>query len=337
MSLTVAATMHSSRLLERTVRPDFERCRHDWCIFPLGSSILQMIELAGSPMGVRSMWLTVGEAVRDNLSTLSREVVHVVCGTPGRCLDIAMRGDLKLEKVRVVVIRGADEILSRGFADVIQELWSSGMPSEVQVAVFSETMPPEVEALARYTRDPVRLLVLEKRTLDRVEQFYVPVGAGDERARVEVLWATLDRLKITQAVVYCSSRRSVEWVAAQLTERGVAVALSHAEASLVEREAAMAALRMGTARLLVTTDGCTRGEDVHVTVFINYELPADVPAYVARVWRAGRFGHKAVAINLIADGDAPLGDNRFQADVEKRYSTPWRSLDEMPAAVAETL
>jgi superfamily II DNA/RNA helicase len=283
------------------------------------------------------MWLTAGGAVRDNLCTLSREVVHVVCGTPGRCLDMTQRGNLKLDKVRTVVIHGADEILSRGYAEQLQELWSSGMPSEVQVAVFSETMPPELEALARFTRDPVRILVLEKRTLDRVEQFYVPVGAGDERARMEALFATLDRLKTTQAVVYCSSRRSVEWVAGQLTERGVAVASSHTEASVAEQEAARAALRTGAARLLVTTDGCARGEDVHVIVCINYQLPVDVPSYVARVWRAGRLGHKAVALNLVADGDTPLDDKRFQADVEKRYGTPWRPFDEMPAAVAETL
>ena len=72
------------------------------------------------------------------------------------------------------VLDEADEMLSRGFKDLIYDVFKY-MPSDIQVVLLSATMPPEVlEVTKRFMRDPIRILVKkDELTLEGIRQFYV--------------------------------------------------------------------------------------------------------------------------------------------------------------------
>merc|ERR1712000_22028 len=113
---------------------------------------------------------------------------------------------------------GADEMLSRGFKDQIYEVFKF-LPEKVQVALFSATMPMEVlEVTNRFMREPVRILVKrDELTLEGIKQFYIAVER--EEWKLDTLSDLYETVTITQAVIFCNTRRKVDWLTDKLTAR----------------------------------------------------------------------------------------------------------------------
>jgi len=269
-----------------------------------------------------------GTKVADDIDMLRRGV-HIVVGTPGRVFDMIDRRALNAQHVRIFVLDEADEMLSRGFTDQIYDVFRK-LPENVQVGLFSATMPEEVlEMTGKFMNDPKRILVKrDELTLEGIKQFYVAVER--EEWKLDTLCDLYETLTITQAIIYCNARRKVDWLTEQLHSRDFTVSALHGDMEQRERELIMKEFRSGSSRVLITTDLLARGIDVQqVSLVINYDLPKDRENYIHRIGRSGRFGRKGVAINFIVSEDV-----RVLRDIEQFYNT---QIEEMPMNVADLI
>merc|ERR1711939_1075025 len=151
--------------------------------------------------------------VVDDIDMLRRGV-HVVVGTPGRVFDMIERRALDVRHVKLFVLDEADEMLSRGFTDQIYDVFRK-LPENVQVGLFSATMPEEVlEMTGKFMNEPMRILVKrDELTLEGIKQFYVAVER--EEWKLDTLCDLYETLTITQAIIYCNARRKVDWLTEQ--------------------------------------------------------------------------------------------------------------------------
>jgi len=252
-----------------------------------------------------------------------------VVGTPGRVYDMLSRRVLRPDHIKVLVLDEADEMLSRGFKDQIYDIFQA-LPSSIQVGLFSATMPPDALDLTRkFMREPVRILVKkEQLTLEGIKQYYVNVEK--EEWKLDTLCDLYDTLNITQCVIFCNSRRKVDWLTDKLRSRDFTVSSTHGDLTSQEREVILSQFRTGSSRILITTDLLARGIDVQqVSLVINYDLPRNLENYLHRIGRSGRFGRKGVAINFVTKDDV-----RLLREIEQFYNT---HIEEMPANIADLI
>jgi len=293
----------------------------------------EVVSGIGHYMGATSMLCVGGEKMRDSIDALRRGV-QVVVGTPGRVFDMIRRNALRTDRVHYLIIDEADEMLKdergeAGFKTQVHDIFDT-LPPSVAVGLFSATMPDEVLELAtKFMREPVRILVKrEAVTLAGIKQFYV--NCEREEFKLEVLLDLYQTVTITQAIIFASSRRKVEWLAERLNEQDFACSAMHADLDHFQRQATMKEFRGGATRILISTDVLARGIDVQqVSLVINFDLPRDKENYIHRIGRSGRCGRKGVGINLITPADV-----RQLRDIEVFYAT---EIDEMPTNVAEMI
>jgi translation initiation factor 4A len=294
----------------------------------LAQQIQKVVIALGDYMELQVHACVGGTAVRDDIRTLQGGV-HVVVGTPGRVYDMINRRALRLDSIRQFFLDEADEMLSRGFKDQIYDIFKF-LPESVQVCLFSATMPLDVlEVTQRFMRDPVRILVKkDELTLEGIKQFYIAVER--EEWKLDTLCDLYETLTITQAIIYCNTRRKVDWLQEQMQERDFTVSCMHGDMDQRERDIIMREFRSGSSRVLITTDLLARGIDVQqVSLVINFDLPTNRENYIHRIGRSGRFGRKGVAINFLTEGDV-----RYLRDIEQFYQT---EITEMPMNVADLI
>lgn len=294
----------------------------------LAQQIQKVVIALGDYMKTNIHACVGGTAVREDIRILSQGV-HVVVGTPGRVYDMINRGALRLDDCKIFCLDEADEMLSRGFKDQIYDVFKF-LPESVQVALFSATMPSEVlEVTTRFMRDPIRILVKrDELTLEGIRQFYIAIEQEDWK--LETLCDLYETLTITQAIIYCNTRRKVDWLTEQMQGRDFTVSAMHGEMEQRERDLILREFRDGASRVLITTDLLARGIDVQgVSLVINFDLPTNRENYIHRIGRSGRFGRKGVAINFLT-----LADHKYLQDIEKFYNT---TIEEMPLNVADLL
>src|SRR3990172_1667212 len=234
-----------------------------------------------------------------------RKGVHVVVGTPGRVIDHIRRGTLRLDGVRTVVLDEADEMLDMGFFEDIEFILEQ-TPKERQTALFSATIPPRVEALARRSlREPLYIAIArEERTVPQTHQVYYETA---ESGKLEALTRVLDLETPRSAIVFCRTKRAVDEVATALQARGYAADGIHGALSQPQRERVLQSFRENRIEILVATEVAARGLDLpDVTHVINYDIPDDPDAYIHRIGRTGRMGRKGEAITFVAPRETRL-------------------------------
>merc|ERR1712045_1062352 len=241
----------------------------------------------GDYMGVLCHACIEGTNVREDQRILSggEGGVHVVVGTPGRVYDMINRRALDPRSIKIFILDEADEMLSRGFKDQIYDVFRY-MNEQIQVILLSATMPADVlEMTKRFMRNPVRILVKkEQLTLEGIKQFYVAVEREDWK--LDTLCDLYETLTITQAIIYCNTRRKTEWLQDKMTSRDFTVSCMHGEMDMQQRQLIMREFRSGSSRVLITTDLLARGIDVQqVSLVINYDLPTNRENYIHRIGR----------------------------------------------------
>jgi len=294
----------------------------------LAQQIQKVVMALGDYMGAQCHACIGGTSVREDMRKLESGQ-HIVVGTPGRVYDMISRKVLRTNDIKQFVLDEADEMLSRGFKDQIYDVFRH-LSSEIQVILLSATMPSEVlEVTTRFMRSPIRILVKkEELTLEGIRQFYVAVER--EEWKLDTLCDLYETLTITQAVIFCNTRRKVDWLTEKMHQRDFTVSAMHGDMDQKERDVIMREFRSGSSRVLITTDLLARGIDVQqVSLVINYDLPTNRENYIHRIGRGGRFGRKGVAINFVTDED-----KRGLQDIEKFYNT---QIDEMPMNVADLI
>ena len=255
--------------------------------------------------------------------------VHLVSGTPGRVFDMIKRRNLRTRNIKTLVLDEADEMLNKGFKEQIYDVYRY-LPPETQVVLVSATLPVDVlEMTSKFMTDPIRILVKrDELTLEGIKQFFVAVEK--EEWKFDTLCDLYDTLTITQAVIFCNTKKKVDWLTEKMRANNFTVSAMHGDMPQKERDAIMGEFRGGTTRVLITTDVWARGIDVQqVSLVINYDLPNNRENYIHRIGRSGRYGRKGVAINFVKADDVGV-----LRDIEQYYST---QIDEMPQNVADLI
>mmetsp|Transcript_86511 Transcript_86511/g.253225 ORF Transcript_86511/g.253225 Transcript_86511/m.253225 type:complete len:395 (+) Transcript_86511:121-1305(+) len=294
----------------------------------LAQQIQRVVFALGTFMDVRCLDCIGGTAIQVDQCKLL-EGQHVLVGTPGRVVDLLRRKSIETEPIFCLVLDEADQMLSRGFKDLIFQAFQS-MPPGVQICLFSATMPPEIlDLTVKFMPDAVRILVTkDELTLEGVRQFYVAIE--DEEWKLETLTDLYERLTIQQAIIYVNTRKTADMLAKQLADKEFVVSVIHASLDQKQRDLVMREFRCGTTRVLISTDLLGRGIDVqHVSLVVNYDMPPDMEQYLHRIGRSGRFGRKGMAVNFVMTDDVEA-----TKDIERYYNT---QIEELPENFSDVL
>lgn len=283
-------------------------------------------------LSIKSVLLVGGASISTAKRALQEGAQIAVC-TPGRALDMIERRQLLAKHVKMAVMDEADQLLEQGFEEQVTGIMRS-MPEEAQVALFSATMPEEcLDITRRFMReDHVNILVKKEAvTLDGIRQFYIDVQR--EEWKLDVLCDIYETLTVSQCIIFCSSKRKVDWLKSALDARDHTVSAIHGEMEDGERRGIMEEFKSGSSRILIATDLLARGIDVQqVSLVINYDVPRGPEGrenYIHRVGRCGRFGRKGVAVNFVTAEDA-----KIVREIEKYYCT---RIEEMPQNIADLM
>jgi superfamily II DNA/RNA helicase len=225
---------------------------------------------------------------------------HIVVATPGRLEDLIGRGDIRLDKVRVVVLDEADRMLDMGFRPPVDRILRE-TPKDRQTLFFSATLDGEVGRLAnKYTRDAARHEhnpKVDPKSL--TEHRFVKVRHEE---KLDTLVEHLDAGGRGRTLVFVRTKRGADRLVKRLKSRGVIAVAMHGNKTQNQRERALRSFHTGETDTLVATDVAARGIDVDdVTHVINFDAPADRDAYVHRVGRTARAGRSGVGITYVVD------------------------------------
>ena len=224
----------------------------------------------------------------------------VVVATPGRALDHIRRGTLKLDRVAMLILDEADEMLDMGFAEDLDAILEATPPAR-QTALFSATMPARILSIAeRHLRNPTRLKIARETAaagkLPRVRQVAYIVARAHKPASLE---RVLETENPDSALVFCRTRLEVDTLVELLNAHGHRADALHGGLEQRERERVMGRFREGKVDILVATDVAARGLDIErLSHVINYDVPASPDAYLHRIGRTGRAGRGGTAITL---------------------------------------
>jgi translation initiation factor 4A len=269
-----------------------------------------------------------GTMVREDQRVIE-DGVHIIVGTPGRIFSHIQSNIIETNHVKLFVLDEADEMLSVGFKNQVCEIFRY-MPETVQTAIFSATMPYTIlEITKNFMINPLKILIKnEELTLDGIKQFFIAIDK--EEWKIETLMDLYQTITVTQAIIYCNTRKKVEYLNDCMTSRGFLVSQIHGDMDQKERSSVMSNFRNGKTRVLIATDIIARGIDVQqVSLVINYDIPKEKECYIHRIGRSGRHGRKGVSINFITRFDVP----RLK-DIESFYST---EISEMPSTISDYL
>ena len=294
-------------MIERTMRPSVssKTSGPEFLILaPTRELALQIdVELRKyAPPAMTSVALYGGTPIERHYRAL-RHSPKVVVGTPGRLLDLAGSGHLRLGAVTWVVMDEADQMLDRGFLPDIRRILAL-LPPHRQTLMFSATFSPEIQQLARsMQRDPEKISVdpgVNSPTTITHAYYVVPA----EQSRTQLVHTLLKGLKAGErSMVFCDQKYKVRRLAAKLGGEAASVGAITGNHSQAQRERTLGAFRAGRLTSLVATDVAARGLDIpDVAQVIHYELPVNPTSYVHRAGRTGR-AEKEGATFLILSQD----------------------------------
>ena len=227
-----------------------------------------------------------------------KDGTQIVIGTPGRVMDHMRRKTIRCDHVHTVIMDEADEMLNMGFLEDMETILSQ-LPEERQTVMFSATMPPAIQEIARkFQKDPVNVKVVKKElTVPKVTQYYYEVKP---KTKVEVMCRLLDMYSPKLSIIFCNTKRQVDELVQALQGRGYFAEGLHGDLKQVQRDRVMESFRNGRTDILIATDVAARGIDVgNVEAVFNYDIPQDDEYYVHRIGRTGRAGREGKAFSLV--------------------------------------
>jgi len=290
----------------------------------LAKQIHDVVKDLGAQMsGLGVQLLIGGTSTEDDVADLKANGPQVIVGCPGRVHDILRRQPAIGRGMQVLVLDEADEMLSAGFNEQIYNIFQQ-LNTNVQVCLFSATMPPELHSLSdKFMRNPVRILVKsEMLTLEGISQYHVALDTDqDKYATLKDLFS---RISVSQCIIYCNSIRRVSDLTEAMINDGFPVCCIHSGMDKDARDKAYMEFRSGQHRVLISSNVTARGIDIQqVSTVINFDMPRDVHTYLHRIGRSGRWGRKGSGVNFVTRRDF-----RKLKEIEAYYDTV---IPELPA------
>ncbi|VDD82848.1 unnamed protein product [Mesocestoides corti] len=280
----------------------------------------------GAPLGIKTVAVIGGISKEDQALKL-RMGAEIVIGTPGRLVDVLESRYIVLNQCTYVVLDEADKMIDMGFEPHVNNILSylpvtnqkpdteeaeqddkllanfSTKQKYRQTVMFTATMPPAVERLARsYLRRPATVYVgTAGKPTDRVEQIVYMVQENDKRKK---LLQILNEGIEPPVIIFVNQKKGADVLAKGLDKLGHSAVVLHGGKGQEHREYALASLKSGQKEILVATDVAGRGIDIKdVSMVVNYDMAKTIDDYVHRIGRTGRAGKSGVAITFLTRDD----------------------------------
>jgi ATP-dependent RNA helicase RhlE len=234
-----------------------------------------------------------------------RSGVDVIVATPGRLLDHMERQNVVFDDLEVLVLDEADRMLDMGFAPQLNRIVAE-IPRFRQTLLFSATMPPEVEALARkYLRKPMVVQVGRRSSAASTVTHAVYPVPRDKKT--DLLAELLIQKGMDSVLIFSRTKHGADKVVRHLSSKGISATAMHADKSQGERMKALEDFKSGKVRVLVATDIAQRGLDVSgISHVINYDVPQQAEDYVHRIGRTGRAASTGDAFTFMAPDEIAM-------------------------------
>lgn len=271
---------------------------------------------------LRTQLLVGGTSTENDIKTLRDNQPQILVGCPGRVHDMMRRKHINGNKVKLIVLDEADEMLSSGFKEQVYSIFQY-LSNDIQVTLFSATMPPTLYSLAeKFMRDPIKIIVkTEQLTLEGIKQYYV--NLEDDSQKYDTLKDLFSTFSVSQCIIYCNSVRRVSDLYEAMAQDNYPVCQIHSNLDKADRQKNYEAFRSGSQRVLISSNVTARGIDIQqVSTVINFDIPKCTNTYLHRIGRSGRWGRKGTAINFIT-----RRDYRLLKEIESFYST---QISELP-------
>jgi len=270
----------------------------------LAKQTYQVITALGNTMeGLRVKTLIGGTSIQEDADDIRKSCPHIIVGTAGRIYDMFRRKYLSGQEVKVMVLDEADEMLSHGFQDKIHQIFQF-LNNEVQVAIFSATLPQEIlDITKKFMRNPIKITMeAEKLNLECITQYYIALRHdGDKYDTLKDLFSAIS---VSQCIIYCNSIHRVTDLYKAMIEEGFSVCYIHSSMDKNDRDQAFKSFKSGNFRVLISSDITARGIDIQqVSTVINFDITRCPHKYLHRIGRSGRWGRKGMAINFVTRQD----------------------------------
>lgn len=270
-------------------------------LVPTRELAVQVAEVAENfsrflPRKIKAMAVFGGVSINPQMIKLHG--TEILIATPGRLIDLIGRNAIGISRIHTLVLDEADKVLNMGFKEEVEHILEL-LPGRRQNILFSATMDEEVDLLTqKLLKDPVRIQVEAANfTPDLIDQKAYRVSPENKGPFLRTL---INSGSWDQILVFASSIRTADNVAAKLCKNGINAVAFHGDKSQGARTEALAKFKSGKTRVLVATDLAARGIDIQfLPLVINYELPRSPKDYVHRIGRTGRAGATGEAISLI--------------------------------------
>uniref|UniRef100_A0A7N9ANN2 Probable ATP-dependent RNA helicase DDX23 n=1 Tax=Mastacembelus armatus TaxID=205130 RepID=A0A7N9ANN2_9TELE len=299
----------------------------------------------GKPLGIRTV-AVIGGISREDQGFRLRMGCEIVIATPGRLIDVLENRYLVLGRCTYVVLDEADRMIDMGFEPDVQKIleyipvtnqkpdtdeaedpekmtlnFESGKHKYRQTVMFTATMPPAVERLARsYLRRPAVVYIGSAgKPHERVEQKVLLMSEGEKRKKMlEVLAHGFE----PPIIIFVNQKKGCDVLAKSLEKMGYNACTLHGGKGQEQREFALSNLKAGAKDILVATDVAGRGIDIHdVSMVINYDMAKNIEDYIHRIGRTGRAGKSGVAMTFLTKEDSAVFYDLKQAILESPVST----------------
>jgi translation initiation factor 4A len=279
--------------------------------------------LSGMMEGIRIKTIIGGSSIEQDVTEMRERPPHIIVGCPGRVYDMIRRRHINANKLKLVILDEADEMLSTGFKEQVYNIFQH-LNTNVQLALFSATLPNNIfQITSKFMREPVKICVkAESLTLEGIKQYFIAVE--DDRQKYLTLKDLYQSISVSQCIIYANSVQRVVDLYEAMKEDNFPVCCIHSQMSKSDREKSFKDFRTGSARVLISSNVTSRGIDIQqVSVVINFDLPKDIHNYLHRIGRSGRWGRKGTGINFITRRD--IGKMK---DIEAYYNT---QIEELPS------
>ena len=263
----------------------------------LAIQVAEELNRIGQFKGVRVLPIYGGQDIERQIRALKSRP-QIIVGTPGRLMDHMRRKTIRLQNIEFVILDEADEMLSMGFIEDIENILNE-IPTERQTMLFSATMPKTILDLAqRFMKHPEFVSIKAKEmTVPQVEQYYLEV---QEKFKFDILCRLLDIHSPELAIVFGRTKRRVDELFEALSKRGYSAEGIHGDLTQARRDTVMRHFKEGLTEILVATDVAARGLDISgVTHVYNFDIPQDPESYVHRIGRTGRAGKTGIAFTFV--------------------------------------
>ncbi|WP_286896625.1 MULTISPECIES: DEAD/DEAH box helicase [Sphingobacterium] len=237
--------------------------------------------------------------------------VDILVATPGRLLDLMNQKIVSLDKIEILILDEADNMLDMGFIHDIKKILAK-VPSKRQTLFFSATMPPNIRKFAHgILHKPIEVDVTPvSSTAEKVNQsvFFV-----EKKDKIKLLTSILKKLKHERTIVFSRTKHGADKIVKLLAKNGLRAAAIHGNKSQNARQKALGEFKDSHLKILIATDIAARGIDIEqLPLVINYDLPNLPETYVHRIGRTGRAGQEGKAVSFCDVEERP-----YLADIEK--------------------